>query len=97
MTTRAFSGKYARGIVNEFMEQMRPFEPEIPAYPIQNALTSDIRQAAVKQDRMEFMSLWAGQGAPMSRPLPAAELTKVLADELRSVLPNILRIRATHQ
>lgn len=87
--TRVFSGKHARGIVNEFMEQLRPFEKEIPAYPIQNALTGEIRQAAAKQDRMEFMSLWAGQGAPMARPLPAGQLVKTLAAELHSVLPSL--------
>ena len=86
--TRVFSGKYARGIVNEFMEQLRPFEREIPPYPIQNALTSEIRQTAARNDRMEFLSLWAGQGAPMARPLPAAELVRTLAEELRSVLPD---------
>lgn len=87
--TRVFSGKYARGIVNEFMEQLRPFEQEMLPYPIQNALTAEIRQTAAKNDRMEFMSLWAGQGAPMVRPLPAAQLVKTLAEELHSVLPNL--------
>ncbi len=87
--TRAFSGRPARGIVNEFMERMRPFEDELPEYPVQNALTSEMRRAAAKQDRMEFMSLWAGQAASMSRPLPAAQLVQILAEELRSVLPNL--------
>jgi nitronate monooxygenase len=84
--TRAFSGRHARGIVNEFMERMRPFEGEVPAYPVQNALTSEIRQAAARLDRPEFMSLWAGQAASMSRPLPAAQLVNTLAEELHSIL-----------
>ena len=84
--TRTFSGRYARGIVNEFMERMRPHERDVPAYPVQNALTADLRQAAIKQNRMEYYSMWAGQGAGMSRALPAAELVGKLVDETRRTL-----------
>ncbi len=84
--TRAFSGRYARGLVNEFMEQMRAFEADVPAYPVQNALTMDIRMAAVKAGRIELMSLYAGQGAAMARAMPAAQLVETLADELGAAL-----------
>lgn len=30
-----------------------------------------------------YAAQWAGQGAPLSRPLPAAELVAPLAEELR--------------
>ncbi len=89
--TRAFSGRYARGIVNEFMEHFRPFERDVPPYPIQNALTAEIRQKAASQNRIEMMSLWAGQGSPMARSLPAAQLVETLADELDSVLRSFAR------
>lgn len=82
--TRVFSGRYARGIVNGFMESLRDCEAEIPAYPVQNVLTGDIRRAATSLGRTEFMSLWAGQGAPMVRDLPAAELVGALGRELRA-------------
>jgi nitronate monooxygenase len=85
--TRVFSGRPARGIVNAFMEEMRAFEESVPAYPVQNALTGEIRRAAAKQNRPELMSLFAGQGAAMSRPMPAADLVRTLADELYAVLP----------
>lgn len=80
--TRAFSGRYARGIVNDFMRRFAAEEEQVPAYPVQNALTGDIRQAATRQGRAEYLSLWAGQGAGMARALPAAELVRVLMDEL---------------
>lgn len=85
--TRVFSGKYARGIVTDFMQQLRPFEHDVPAYPIQNALTAEIRQAAARQDQLEMMSLWAGQGAGLARAMPAALLVQTLADELTIALP----------
>ena len=73
---------------------MRAFEGDVPAYPIQNALTGEIRQVAAKLERPEFMSLWAGQGVAMSRPLPAGELVRTLVEELQAILPNLLRPRA---
>ncbi|HEJ7119458.1 nitronate monooxygenase [Serratia marcescens] len=83
--TRAFSGRPARGIVNDFMRQMRAEEAQILPYPVQNALTGDIRQAAAKAGRGEFMSLWAGQGVGLARPMPAAELVATLAAELEAL------------
>ena len=83
--TRAFSGRPARGIVNDFMCQMRAEEAQILHYPVQNALTGDIRQAAAKAGRGEFMSLWAGQGVGLARPMPAAELVATLAAELEAL------------
>jgi nitronate monooxygenase len=66
------------------MEQMRPHESTLPVYPVQNALSGEIRQAAAKQGRPEFMSLWAGQGVAMTRPMPAAQLVATLAAELQA-------------
>ncbi len=92
--TRTFSGRHARGIVNEFMEQMRAHEQDVPPYPIQNALTGPIRQAAAKLGRPEFISLWAGQGAGMSRTMAAADLVATLAAELKSALSGMSGRRA---
>jgi nitronate monooxygenase len=79
--TRAFSGRYARGLVNRFMETMKDVEREIPAYPIQNALTGSIRAQAGKINETELMSLWAGQGVGMARAMPAARLVETLVRE----------------
>jgi nitronate monooxygenase len=77
--TRAFSGKPARGIRNRFIEEME--EQEVPAYPVQNAYTKDIRAAAAKENRIEFLSLWAGQAAGLGRAVPAAEVVEGTARE----------------
>ncbi len=82
--TRAFTGKYARALSNELIARMK--DREVPEYPVQNALTMEIRQAAAKQGRMELFSLWAGQGAPPSRGLPAAELVRKLVEETERIL-----------
>ena len=78
--TLAFSGRPARGIVNRYMEAMAG-EPPAP-FPILNAMTRGLRAAAARAGRPEFMSLWAGQGAPLIRGLPVAELMAALKAEL---------------
>ena len=80
--TRTFSGRYARAIVNEFMQTMRAHETTVQDYPIQNALTTPMRREATHAGRPEFMSMWAGQGAGMSRRLAAVELMATLVREL---------------
>ncbi|MGG1571789.1 NAD(P)H-dependent flavin oxidoreductase [Fictibacillus sp. NRS-1165] len=83
--TKAFSGKMARGINNDFMEQMAG-EENLPPYPIQNALTSDIRKQAAIQGKSEWMSLWAGQGAPMAKRLSAHEIMENLVKDYNQVI-----------
>lgn len=84
--TRVFSGRYARGIENEFMRAMQPVADEIPAYPIQNALTQELRGAAAKAGDAQALSLWAGQSVALAQPGPAAEITKRLWSEAQDAL-----------
>lgn len=86
LVSHVYSGRHARGIVNEFMQSLTPTQTDIPPFPIQNALTSAIRQAAGKANRPEFQSLFAGQAASMSRGLPAAELVTTLIRETYAAL-----------
>lgn len=79
--TRVFSGRPARGLVNDFMDAQRAAEAAVPAYPVQNALTAELRAAAGRAGDTGSMSLWAGQGAAMARALPAADLVRLLEVE----------------
>lgn len=80
--TRAFSGRYARGMENRFIYQMEAVELEVPAYPVQNALTGSIRAEAAKRGDTELMSLWCGTGVARSRAMPAAQLMQTLVAEI---------------
>jgi len=84
--TLAFSGRMARGINNDFMRRLAAQQHELPAYPVQNALTAELRAAAGRAGRTEYLSLWAGQGLAMGRGLPAAELMARLEAELARAL-----------
>jgi nitronate monooxygenase len=63
-------------------------------YPAQNALTRPLRSEAAKQNRPEFLSLWAGQGVRLARRETAADLVRRLTEELAATIAT-LEERAT--
>lgn len=82
--TRAFSGRYARGIENRFMQAMAG--KEIPPYPIQNALTAELRAANAKAGRSDMLSLWAGQGVHAIREGRTANLVRQFWSEAENAM-----------
>ena len=83
--TKAFSGRWARGVKNKFITEMEEAELEIPEYPIQGSLTSQIRIVAQQQNNKEFTSLWAGQSASKSAMKPAADIFVNLIRETEEI------------
>jgi len=84
--TKAFSGKPARGIKNKFVSEMEAHRASFLPYPIQNTLTRGIRQAAAKQDQEQYMSLWAGQAASLSKQRSVADFMADLVAQTESIL-----------
>jgi nitronate monooxygenase len=86
--TRAFSGRPARGIVNRFMTEVEPagMSDSVLPFPLQNMATRPLRNAAAKQGRAEYLSLWAGQGLGLARRQSAAELVARLGNEASQVM-----------
>lgn len=76
--TRAFTGKYARGVRNRFIDEMLSHEHAILDYPIQHAFTAPLRTAAYEHQRSEFLALWAGERAFLCQELPVATLLETL-------------------
>jgi len=79
--TRAFSGRPARGLLNEFTARLAGREDAILPYPLQNALTRAMRGGAAQRGESGFLSLWAGQGVARARAMPAAALVRALLAE----------------
>ncbi|MFE8699835.1 NAD(P)H-dependent flavin oxidoreductase [Cytobacillus sp. FJAT-54145] len=79
--TLAFSGKYARGLKNKFIQDMQKQENELPDFPVQNKLTQKIRGAAAKQNNTDYMSLWAGQSVRMAEAQTVERLLEKLINE----------------
>ena len=64
--TRAFTGKPARGLVNDFTERMK--DAVVAPYPLQNHLTTTIRKESMKQGNKEYLSLWMGENSYLVQP-----------------------------
>ena len=74
--TRAFSGRLARGLVNQFI---RDHHDAPAAYPEINNATRPLRAAAAADGDTERMSLWAGQGYRSAAEQPAAQIIERLS------------------
>ncbi|HVK22938.1 MAG TPA: nitronate monooxygenase [Actinokineospora sp.] len=79
VVTRAFSGRPARGMANRFITEYGPHAPA--AYPEIHHLTRPVRAAAARAGDQEAMALWAGQGYPLAREMPVAELVHAILGE----------------
>ena len=88
--TRAFSGRAARGIPNRFMDEVEARGPAVNlGYPAQNALTRALRTEAARQNRSEFLSLWAGQGVRLAREASAADFVRQLVVEMNMAVERL--------
>jgi nitronate monooxygenase len=81
--TRAFSGRMARGLSNEFIEKWNTAAMEQLPYPWQNAFTQPMHRAATAAKQAGLLSLWAGQGVGMLRETTAEQLMRQLQEEMR--------------
>jgi len=58
--TKSFSGRFARGIKNTFINATEQTEFILP-YPYQNKLTSELRRVAKLNKNVDFVNIWVGQ------------------------------------
>jgi len=93
LVTEKFSGKPARAISNRFVREMHARAAPQLAFPAQNAITRKLRAAAAKAGNPDFVALYAGQAAPLSRALPAAELVAALEAETLECLDRLATLR----
>ena len=78
--TTLFSGRPARGIVNRLMRTLGPLHPAAPAFPLATAAVAPLRAHFEAQGSGDCSPLWAGQNTSGCRAVPAAELTRALAE-----------------
>jgi nitronate monooxygenase len=81
--TRAISGRLARCLANRFTAFAATVpDTDIPAYPIAYDAGKALNAAAKAAGDSGYGAQWAGQGAPLARALPAAQLMAQLIAEL---------------
>ncbi|WP_426480622.1 NAD(P)H-dependent flavin oxidoreductase [Chryseobacterium sp. R2ACT005] len=78
--TKSFSGRYARGVKNQFIETVENSEYILP-YPYQNKLTNALRKAAKSLQNPEFVGIWVGQSIHQYSELSTEEILRNLITE----------------
>lgn len=82
--TNIFTGRPARGIVNRVIREVGPISEAAPAFPLATSGITPLRAKAEAQGSGDFSPLWSGQNPTGCKPIPAAELTKMLAEGVRA-------------
>ncbi|WP_343687788.1 NAD(P)H-dependent flavin oxidoreductase [Chryseobacterium gleum] len=78
--TKSFSGRYARGVKNKFIETVENSEYILP-YPYQNKLTNALRKAAKSLQNPEFVGIWVGQSIHQYSERSTEEILKHLISQ----------------
>jgi nitronate monooxygenase len=79
--TRAYSGRFARGLANRFALEHDGQAPQ--AYPEVHHLTRPLRAAATKAGDASVPNFWAGTGWPQVTADPAATIVRRIAAKAR--------------
>ncbi|HEY1364737.1 MAG TPA: nitronate monooxygenase family protein [Xanthobacteraceae bacterium] len=79
--TNLMTGRPSRGIVNRLMRELGPISEFAPEFPLAAGALAPLRAKAEAQGSGDFSPMWAGQAAALGRALPAAEVTRRLAEE----------------
>lgn len=86
--TATVSGRPARIIKGRIHKEIdTPGRPILPDFPICYSAAKALQRVAAEKGNHDFASHWAGQGAPLSRSMPAAELVRVLMEEMLAQPP----------
>jgi len=84
--TRGFTGRLARGIHNQLLEEMnRPGVAVLP-YPLQRGLMRNLAVPAQQAGRSELLALWAGQSAGIAQHRDVKTLLQSLVNEVSEKL-----------
>jgi nitronate monooxygenase len=83
--TRGFTGRLARGTKNSLLDELNQKGAEILPYPLQRALVRHLSIPAEKAGRSEWLPLWAGQSANLSRCTEVRILLDTLVKEISEI------------
>jgi nitronate monooxygenase len=84
--TNVLTGRPARAIVNRFIEEQGPLDPETPAFPLATQAAIPLRTIAEKQGSGDFSSFWSGEARALGRVMNAEDLTRTIAEESLALL-----------
>jgi len=79
LVTNVFTERLARVLETRIVRELGPIKKNVPAFPLAAAAFAPLRAASERHGSTDFMPLWCGQAAGLSRELPAAKLTAWLS------------------
>ena len=82
--TKAFTGKWARGIRNHLMDQIENSGLTVPYYTYQNSLTAALREYGKKSNATELISLWSGQSGGKTHRGSTEQLFRELIEKIQN-------------
>lgn len=65
--TKTLTGKEARGLHTQLMDDLTSNFKQVPPYPIPHILSSSLRKEALIQHQRQLCSLWCGEGVGLIR------------------------------
>jgi nitronate monooxygenase len=80
--TRAYTGRLARGIPNRVIAEFDKRAAELPPFPIHSWFIGKLKTAAMATNHEDFVSLYAGQAAPLLKHRTASALVAAIRNEL---------------
>lgn len=80
--TRAYTGRLARGIPGRVIAEFDHRARDLPPFPIHGWYVGKLKAAAMAANVEDFVSLYAGQAAPLLRHRSAPELIAAIRAEL---------------
>jgi nitronate monooxygenase len=87
--TNVFTGRPARAIVNRIVREVGPMSDLAPEFPLAAGALAPLRTKSEAEGSDDFVPMWSGQAASLSRELPAGELTRRLAADTLKKLKSL--------
>lgn len=82
--TKSFSGRYARGINNQFIKDTEHSDFILP-YPYQNKITQPLRNFAKQKENLDLINIWVGQAYSNLSEKSTSEILNNLISETESL------------
>ena len=95
--TKGFTGRLARGIHNQLMEELNRPGTEILPYPLQRALVRNLSVAAEAAGRSDLLPLWAGQSATVSTSTDVSAFLSSLLEDIAGIAGPVMQWSATRR
>jgi nitronate monooxygenase len=81
LMSNIYSGGLARATRGRLIDELGPVRDEAPPFPLASTALTPLWREAQERGDWDFLLPLAGQSAPLAKRLPAAELTRTLAEE----------------